>query len=71
MRFYLSDRMIDYRTKGKRRHFSGYFVVIGRVTKLYEPQDLLLFRKFVRRMKGSKRKIVNGQIFEKAANLGP
>ena len=34
-------------------------------------QDLLLIQKFVRRMKGSKRKIVNGQIFEKAANLGP
>ena len=34
-------------------------------------KDLLLIRKFVRRMKGSKRKIVNGQIFEKAANIWP
>ena len=29
----------------------------------------VLMLKFVRRMKGSKRKIVNGHIFEKAANL--
>ena len=28
----------------------------------YKVQDLLFIRKFVRRMKGSKRKIVNGQI---------
>ena len=33
-----------------------------------KPKDSLLIRKFVRRMNGSKRKIVNGQIFEKAAN---
>ena len=33
--------------------------------------DLPLFRKFVRKMKWSKRKIVYGQIFEKAANLSP
>ena len=32
---------------------------------------MLLIQKVVRRMKGSKRKIVNGQIFEKAANLWP
>ena len=35
-----------------------------------KPRDLLLIRKFARRMKGSKRKIVDGQIFEKAANIG-
>ena len=34
-----------------------------------KPGDLLLIRKFIRRMKRSKRKIVYGQIFEKAANL--
>ena len=34
-------------------------------------QDLPLIRKFVRRMKGSKRKIVNGQILKKAWNIGP
>ena len=33
-----------------------------------KPQDLLLIQKFVGSMKDSKRKIVNGQIFEKAAN---
>ena len=32
-------------------------------------QDFLLIQKFVRRMKGSKRKIVYGQIFKKAENL--
>ena len=36
-----------------------------------KPQNLLLFRKIVRGMKGSKRKIVDGQIFEKVANLWP
>ena len=36
-----------------------------------EPKDLLLIRKCVRRMKGGKRKIVNGLIFVKTANLGP
>ena len=35
-----------------------------------KPQDLLIIRKFVRRKKGSNGKIVNSQIFEKAANLG-
>ena len=35
-----------------------------------KPQELLLIQKFVRRMKGRKCKIVIGQIFEKAANLG-
>ena len=34
-----------------------------------KPKDLLLARKFVRRPKGSKRKTVYGQVFEKAANL--
>ena len=38
---------------------------------ILKPQDLLPIPKFVRRTKGSKHKIVNGQIFEKAANLGP
>ena len=36
-----------------------------------KPKDLLLVRKFVRRMKGGKVKIVNGQIYEKAANIRP
>ena len=31
---------------------------------------MLLVRKFVRRIKSSKRKIVDGQIFDKEANLG-
>ena len=39
--------------------------------RLDKAKDLLLVRKFVRRMKGSKHKQVNGQIFEKAANLWP
>jgi len=38
---------------------------------IVKAKDLLLIDKFVRRMKGSKRKIVPGQILEKAANLGP
>ena len=37
---------------------------------LDEPQDFLSIRKFVPRTKGSKCKIVNGQIFEKAAKSG-
>ena len=43
------------------------------VTLLYsvKPQDLLLNRKFVCRMKASKRKKVTGHIFEKAVNLWP
>ena len=36
-----------------------------------KPHDLLLAQKFVRRMKGSKFKIVNCQIFKTAINLGP
>ena len=36
-----------------------------------KPQDLHFIRKFVRWMKGSKRKIVNCQIFENAPNLCP
>ena len=35
-----------------------------------KPQELLLIRKFVRRIKDSKCKSVDGKIFEKAANLG-
>ena len=35
------------------------------------PLDLLLIRKFVRRMKGDKRKTGNSQIFKMAANLWP
>ena len=38
---------------------------------LIKPKDLLLICRFVHRMKGSKRKMVNGQILEKAANIGP
>ena len=34
-------------------------------------EDLLLIQKFVRTMKGSKCKTVYGQIFERAANIGP
>ena len=34
-----------------------------------KPKDLLLIRKFVCKKKGSSREIVNGQIFEEAANL--
>ena len=37
---------------------------------LNKAKDLLLILKFVRRMKGRKRKIVDGQILERAANLG-
>ena len=33
-------------------------------------EDLLLIRKFVRRMKGGKRKILNSLNFGKEANLG-
>ena len=37
---------------------------------LTQPKDLLHIRKFVRRMKGRRSKIVKSRIFEKAANLG-
>ena len=37
----------------------------------HKPRDLLLIRTFVRRTKGSKRKIVDGRIIQKAANLDP
>ena len=40
------------------------------IDKTNKAQDLLLVWKFVRRTKGSERKIVNVQIFRKAANLG-
>ena len=36
---------------------------------LFKPKDLLLIKKFVRRVKGSKCKILIGQIFEKAVKL--
>ena len=36
----------------------------------YKPKYLLLIRKFVHKMKGSKRRIVNCQVSKKAANLG-
>ena len=36
-----------------------------------KPQDLLKVQKIVHRMNGNKRKIDDGQIFEKAANVGP
>ena len=39
--------------------------------ELVNPQDLLLIRKFVRGTKDSKCKIVNGRVFEQAANLWP
>ena len=42
-----------------------------RIEDSIEDGDLLLIRKFVRRMKGTKRKIISGKVFEKAANLGP
>ena len=35
----------------------------------FKPQDMLLIWNFVCRMKGSKHKLVDGQIFEQAANL--
>ena len=38
---------------------------------LSKPKDLMLTRKFVRRIKGIECKIFNGQTFEKAANLWP
>ena len=38
---------------------------------LVKPQDLLLIRNFARIMKRINRKIENGQVFEKAKNLGP
>ena len=37
----------------------------------FMPQDSLLVRKFVRRTKSSELEIVNGQMFEKAANFRP
>ena len=44
--------------------------ILNNLADKVKPKDLLLIRKFVRRRKGSKRKIVHGQIFERAANLG-
>ena len=40
-----------------------------RLKEVHPEQDLLLIQKFVRRMKGSKRTIVNGPIFEKVRYL--
>ena len=50
-----------------RGRFGGTLKLIRLKLK---PKYLLFIRKFVSRMKDSKRKIVNCQIFEKAANLG-
>ena len=56
----------------------GYEMLVAYFRSLYsclfilpKPQDLLLTQKFVRRMKSIKHKTVDGQIFEKAVNLGP
>ena len=46
-------------------------MALAAVLYLRKPKDLLLIRKFVRRMKDSKCQRVSGLIFEKAANLGP
>ena len=42
-----------------------------RINFLGKSEDFLFIRKFVCRMKASKSKMVNSQIFEKAANLWP
>ena len=47
-----------------------YLVITG-YNRYNKPKDFLLIRKFVRRMKGGKRKTVNGQNLEKAGNLRP
>ena len=59
-------------TKFQGPHFERGWVCWGhlKISHHCKPKDLLLIRKFVRRMRVSKSKIVNGQIFEKAANLG-
>ena len=36
-----------------------------------KPEHLMLILKFVRRMKSSKHKSVNGQIFKRGTNIGP
>ena len=46
-------------------------VAYGKCPFISSPQDLLLFRNFVRKINIGKRKKVNGQIFQKAANLEP
>ena len=45
---------------------NGELIEIHLSRALFKAQGLLLIQKFVRRMKGSKRKEVNGQIFEKS-----
>ena len=57
----------------KRLDYKQYWIGLGNCTLslLTEPEDLLLVRKHVRRMKGNKRIMVDCQIFEKAANLWP
>ena len=50
-------------------HSVDKFLNEQQIFGLIKAKDLLLIRKLVRRMKDSKRKIVNGQIFEKAVNL--
>ena len=74
---YLKD--LFYASYEKRKLFPSFskmenFLNIFQITvrsATSKPQDFPLIWKFVRRMKGSKRKTLNGQIFEKASNLGP
>ena len=40
------------------------------IEEIDKPKDFLLIQKFVRRMKSSKLKIVNGQIFKNVKYLG-
>ena len=49
----------------------SYGVVVWEMFSLGKPEDLLLIQKIVRRMNGSKYKIDNGPIVEKAENLWP
>ena len=60
-----------YGTEIKKMTEVGLHSLIGNKNDSHKPQDLLLFRKFVCKMKGSKREIVLGQISEKAVNLVP
>ena len=64
------------RLNGDLAFCGQHVVVLGqwdgvRLAVLRKTQNSSLIRKFVRRMKRGKRKIVYGQIFEKAANLRP
>ena len=62
--------VVDYFTF-RALHSAGKFSneqqIFGLI--LNKPYGMLLIQKFVRKIKGSKRKTVNGQIFEWAANL--